>query len=69
MRQRQAEGVRLGRPSGVPDEVVNRIREAREAGTSLRKIADALTVDEVPTAQGGARWYASTVKAVLESAR
>ncbi len=69
MRQRQAEGVRLGRPSGVPDEVADQIRAAREAGQSLRRIADQLNANGVPTAQGGACWYASTVKAVIDSDR
>ena len=30
-------------------------------GLTLRAIADALNVESVPTAQGGAKWYASTV--------
>jgi hypothetical protein len=35
---------------------------------TLAAIADALNADSVPTARGGARWYPSTVKRVLESA-
>lgn len=68
MAQRRAEGVRLGRPRTTPDDVVARIREARAEGQSLRRIADSLNEDQVPTSQSGSRWYASTVKAVLESA-
>ncbi|HET7049646.1 MAG TPA: recombinase family protein [Solirubrobacteraceae bacterium] len=34
-------------------------------GDSLRKIADGLNQAGVPTAQGGARWYAATVRGVL----
>jgi hypothetical protein len=34
-------------------------------GDSLRTIADSLNQDEVPTAQGGARWYAAPVRHVL----
>jgi hypothetical protein len=30
-------------------------------------IADRLTADGVSTAQGGSRWYPSSVKAVLQS--
>jgi DNA invertase Pin-like site-specific DNA recombinase len=63
--QRKAEGVRLGRPSSIPAEVVARIVADRSAGASLPKIADALTAESVPTAQGGARWYPSTVAKVL----
>ena len=42
------------------------IIENRAAGVSLRRIAASLAADGVPTAQGGAQWHASTVKAVLE---
>lgn len=63
--QRRREGVRLGRPSTLPDNVVARIVADRAAGASLRAIADALTAEGVPTAHGGARWYASTVRKVL----
>jgi len=67
MAQRRLEGVRLGRPRTMSTAVVERIQAGRRAGLSLRAIADALNADQVPTAQGGSRWYASTVKAVLDS--
>ena len=67
MAQRRSEGVRMGRPRTMSTDVVKRIRDARAQGQSLRRIADALNEDQVPTAQGGARWHASTVKAVLDS--
>jgi hypothetical protein len=35
---------------------------------SLAAIADKPTEEGVPTAQGGKRWYASTVRAILNSA-
>jgi hypothetical protein len=44
---------------------VKRIRRQRDRGDSLRKIADDLNKSGVPTAQGGARWYAATVRHVL----
>jgi len=62
---KKAEGVRLGRPPTMPEAVVRRIRRRRARGDSLRKIADDLNEDGVPTAQGGARWYAATVRHVL----
>lgn len=65
MAQRRSEGVRLGRPRSIPSEVVDRILADRQSGHSLRRIADRLNKESVPTAQGGVRWYASTVKAVL----
>ena len=41
---------------------------ARAQRQSPRRIDDALNEDQVPTSQGGARWYASTVKGVVDSA-
>ena len=68
MAQRRSEGVQLGRPRTMPVEVVERILASRRTGLSLRGIADVLNAESVPTAQGGSRWYASTVKSVLDSA-
>ena len=34
---------------------------------TLTAIADALNAEQIPTARGGARWYQSTVSAVLAS--
>lgn len=62
---KRAQGVRIGRPRQLSDEVVARIRREREAGRTLTAIADGLSDDGVPTAQGGRRWYASTVRGVL----
>jgi len=65
---KRAAGVRLGRPPVVAEEVVARVRRERAEGRSLRAIAEGLDADEVPTAHGGARWHASTVRAVLRGA-
>ena len=62
---KKASGVRLGRPPTTPQAVVRRIQRQRARGDSLRKIAGDLNGDDVPTAQGGARWYAATVRHVL----
>ncbi|MFJ6004058.1 recombinase family protein [Arthrobacter sp. NPDC092385] len=67
MAQRKAEGKHVGRKRQLPAEVVERITAARAAGLSMAKIADALNADAVPTAQGGAKWHPSTIKAVLAS--
>ncbi len=64
---KRADGVRLGRPRVLADEVLRRIVGERAAGRTFRAIAEALTADGVPTARGGATWYASSVKAVAES--
>lgn len=63
----KARGQRLGRPVRLPQGVRERIRAERSAGRSLAAIAGDLTAEGVPTAQGGARWHASTVAAVLRS--
>jgi DNA invertase Pin-like site-specific DNA recombinase len=65
---KRAAGVRLGRPRLTPESTIRRIAAEREAGNSLRAIANNLNSDGVPTAQGGAQWHASTVRAVLASA-
>ena len=66
MQALKARGVRLGRPVELPGTVRRRVSAERAAGDSLRTIADRLTAEAVPTARGG-HWYASTVRAVLDS--
>lgn len=68
LQQLKAQGKRLGRPRTLSDEVTARIVAAREEGQTLSAIAERLNRDGVATARGGARWYPSTVKAVLTSA-
>ncbi len=60
----KAQGVRLGRPSSLPTEIVARIVADRGAGISFGKIAASLNADGVATSQGGKQWYPATVKAV-----
>jgi DNA invertase Pin-like site-specific DNA recombinase len=67
MAQRKAEGVILGRPRTMAPEIVGRIKADRAAGQSLRSIAERLDAEGIPTAQGGAKWYASTVKAAIDA--
>lgn len=57
----------LGRKRQLPAETVERIRAERAGGASMAKIAAGLNEDDVATSQGGAKWYPSTVKAVLDS--
>jgi hypothetical protein len=61
---RRAQGVRLGRPPLLPADVVARIVAARRSGAGWSAIARDLDADGVATAQGGARWYPATVRAV-----
>lgn len=65
---RRAQGVILGRPRTISPEAVARAQQLRADGLSFAACADRLTSEGVPTAQGGARWYASTVRKVLLSA-
>ena len=67
LQAKRAAGVRLGRPRVIDDAVAARIEHERAAGRSLAAIAEKLTLDGMPTAHGGARWHASTVRAVLMS--
>jgi len=66
--QKKAQGVRLGRPIQLPTRVRGQILRKRKRGASLSEIAEELNRKKVPTAQGGKRWYPSTVRAVLASA-
>jgi len=63
--EKRAAGASLGRPKAVPTDVVSRILSDRQTGRGLTAIAEQLNEEGVPTAHGGARWYASTVRAVL----
>lgn len=63
---KKAKGERAGgRPSTLPANVVQRIQREAAAGKALNAIAKGLNADAIPTGQGGAKWYASTVSAVL----
>jgi DNA invertase Pin-like site-specific DNA recombinase len=57
-------GVRLGRPTLLPEDLRARIAADYDAGATMQSIAAQLTAEGVPTAQGG-RWHASTVRSVL----
>ena len=59
----RARGTRLGRPSGVDPATVRTIRMLRNSGMSWDRVAVALTLEGVPTAQGGA-WHGATVRKV-----
>jgi DNA invertase Pin-like site-specific DNA recombinase len=67
MAQRKSEGVKMGRPRMLATATITRIADMRSTGMSMGKIADALNADGVTTAHGGAQWYASTIKRVLDS--
>ena len=58
-----------GRKPAVPPGIAKRIQHERAAGKSLRQIAASLNADRLPTAHGGARWWPSTVRAILANGR
>jgi len=62
---KKALGVKLGRPVAMPKEVRRRIERMRGRGLGWTDIARRLNTDGVPTAQGGQRWYPSTVRAMF----
>lgn len=64
--EKKAAGVRLGRPSVLPAEVVARIVEAKDGGAGWSAIARSLMADGIPTARGGATWHASAVQKVYQ---
>lgn len=66
LRAARAKGARLGRRANVPPETVRLIRVLRSSGKSYARIAEALTHEGVPTAQGG-RWHAATVKKINDT--
>ena len=58
------QGVKIGRPRSLSPRVRTRIRRMRGRGMTLEAIARKLNDEGVPTAQGGKRWYAATVRAI-----
>lgn len=60
----KSQGQRLGRPRLVAPGTADLIGRWRAAGATYQGCADALNASGVPTAHGGARWYASTVRHV-----
>lgn len=48
--------------------VIRRIQECREAGVSLRRIAQILTDARVITKKGGTEWSHTTIKSILDRA-
>jgi hypothetical protein len=63
---KKAQGVVLGRPVVLAEEVSLRVLDLRQAGASLQAIADTLNLEQVPTAHNGAKWYPSSVSKVLK---
>jgi DNA invertase Pin-like site-specific DNA recombinase len=67
LREKKAQGKRLGKPRLVADAVVEYAVFRREEGATLQRIADELNEAGALTARGG-RWWPSTVAGLLRSA-
>lgn len=65
MAVKKAQGVKMGRPSAVPQKIREFIHFERTRGISLAQIAFSLNGDRVPTGHGGAKWYPSSVRAAV----
>ncbi|MCZ7587366.1 MAG: recombinase family protein [Gaiella sp.] len=63
--QARDRGTPLGRPRVLDDAIRGRVAELRAEGLTLRGIAERLDDDRVPTAHGGKRWHAETVRKLL----
>jgi DNA invertase Pin-like site-specific DNA recombinase len=59
-------GVDMGPKNKTPLDIKERIMVERSSGRSYAKIAEGLNRDEVPTQNGG-KWYASTVKNIVDA--
>jgi DNA invertase Pin-like site-specific DNA recombinase len=64
---KRAQGVVLGRPPVLSDEVRERVRIAHARGQTLRAIAAELDAEGVPTAHGGC-WRAETIRRIVLAA-
>ena len=58
----------VGRPTGLPPEVIERIERDYRNGLGLRAIARALSTEGIPTAHGGS-WHPQVIKEILLRAR
>jgi len=63
--RKRSQAVRLGRPPTMSPYAIDRIKRERAAGKSLAQIANRLNADRIPTAQGGRRWYPTTIRYTL----
>ena len=66
--EKRSQGIKLGRPRLVADASVQRVKELKAAGLTVRAIAEVLTRERTPTANGG-QWHATTVQRILAMAQ
>ncbi len=62
---RKAQGVRLGRPPTLSAVLRKRILSMRQSGMTLQAISLVLNKEQVPTSQGGTKWWPATVRSIV----
>jgi len=67
MAQKRIEGVHTGRRTALPAELIARVRQMRNAGSTWQSIADTLNVESVRTATGRQPWRVSGVQSAYRS--
>ena len=65
----KAQGVQLGHPTTLSDDVLTRIITELSEGRSLRAIGQGLEADGIRTATGRERWHPQTVKQAAATGR
>jgi len=66
---KKARGQRVGGVGVTPMSTIQKVVELRSKGFTLAAIANEFNTSGVATGRGGAKWYPSSVKALLESER
>lgn len=66
---KKARGERVGRPSSIPANVLDRICTERDKGLSFDQIAQGLTDDYILTPGGQEQWVVSTVRRAYKAAK
>jgi site-specific DNA recombinase len=56
-------------PNAAEQATIARMRELRQAGYSLRRIANELTVAGIPTKEGKANWSSAAISRILDTRR
>ncbi|WP_052133139.1 recombinase family protein [Kocuria rosea] len=67
MAERARQGVHLGRARSLPLSVVEQVVALRQAGHTMKAIADGLNSAQVPTSTGAGEWTTSKIQSILKS--
>ncbi len=64
--EKKAQGIKLGRPSTVPQASLERLKSLKAEGLTVRAICERMNAEGMPTATG-ARWHPTTVQRLLKT--